>query len=198
VPRVKPAVTFVVISDRPKALPVLLHSLINQTREDWECIVLDQSESDKVAVAMSDNSLLVDSRVWHVRVERRGDWGYAERDRIARRDTSSPVLCFPCDDAYYAPPFVEAMLAPFAQGCALTYCDWIFDKFGYVSYTGAPQVGWVDVGGFMVSREAYLDVGGFPAHDGDLSTAEGQLVERVVATKRFRHRRVPHHLYVKN
>ena len=184
-----PRVSLIVISDRPKALPVLLHALVNQTFEAWEALVLDQTGTD---ACLDAASAVGDPRIRALSVDREGDWGMAAKQAavdVARGE----LLAFPNDDAYYCPVYLAQMVAMIDTGVELAYCDWVFDKFGYAPYVARPRVGFVDVGGFVVSKRAFLAVGGFADRG---QTGDGQLVERLAAT--VRHARVPGFFYTKN
>ena len=184
-------VRLLVISDRPQALPVLLWSLINQTHAAWECLVLDQGVGHSAAAARA----VPDPRIRYQVVARVGDWGQTAKEWAARTLTApSDVLAFPNDDAYYCPVFLERLVGAIEAGAALAYCDWVFDKPNYAPFVGKPRVGYIDVGGFVITRAAFDTVGGFADRG---QTGDGQLVERVVAAG-LPHTHVPGCFYVKN
>lgn len=169
-------VSVICLADRPMRLPLLVWSLMAQTHADWELIVLDQSANG--CVMHHVNSLHGESRIRVQVVPNRGDWGQAEKERAARECAAGDALMFPQDDAYYAPPALELMVAKLHAGSDMALCGWLYDQFGYVPMPPDPRVGRVDVGGFMVRRSTFLAVG-WPFRS---QTGDGQLVESLVAS----------------
>ena len=197
-----PRVAVVCLSDRPMALPLLLQALALQTMPDFECWVLDQSERPD----FFEDGEPSDPRIWaavgrmqdrrfrYKPVQRIGDWGQTVKAWAAGSLARSEWICFPNDDAYYVPGFFERMLdAADRQGLDLVYCDWIFDKFGYVHYEGKPVVGHIDVGGFLVKRSVLEAVG----WQDKSSVGDGKLIEAIVEAG-YRHGKASGVLYVKN
>ncbi len=182
--------SLVAIADRPLHLPVLVACLRAQTSPAWELLVLDQGDGECQLIA----DCAGDPRVRAFRVPRVGDWGQAEKARAARTRAVGDVLGFPNDDAYYCPVYVERMAGAIrSTGAGLAYCDWIYDQQGYAAWPGAPAVGHIDVGGFVISRAAFDAVG----WEERGQTGDGRLVERVLAAG-FASVHVRGHLYVKN
>lgn len=186
-----PLVSLVVLSDRPKLLPILLHALRAQTCESWEALVLDQSlDGDPTIVAAA----MQDPRITAYRVERHGDWGQTAKAGAIPL-TRGLFLGFPNDDAYYAPRYIESLLeASLRHSWDLVYCDWVFDQHGYRVMEGRPQVGHIDVGGFLVRRSVF-ERGIEWAFRGQ--TGDGVLVESIVSAGHA-HGKAPGVLYVKN
>lgn len=180
-------------------LRVLLACLRVQTHEDWQAVVLDQGAPEVASEIIRE---LGDARVGWYPVQRREDWGQAEKFAAAERATSEWVG-FPQDDAYYCPRYFELMLAAAhdyqTHGARLTdlvYCDWVSDRnLGrpYAPFTVAPRVGHIDVGGFLVRRETLI-AHGWPDKG---PTGDGLLIESLVKSG-VRHVRVPACLYTKN
>lgn len=191
----EPAVSFIILADRPAHLRVLLAALAVQTDQRWEALVLAQDNRHGVMeVVRQQNDLLNDRTKLSVTlVDRVGDWGQTVKLAAVQR-ARGKYLAFPNDDAYYCPRFVEVMLQ-FADDMRfdLVYCDWVFDKYGYMTYKGAPQVGMLDVGGFIVNRD-WVHEGTWDAKD---DTGDGKMIEKIVRLG-AQHVRCPHTLYVKN
>jgi hypothetical protein len=169
-------VSVICVADRPLRLPLLVWSLIAQTHEDWQLIILDQSANGCVTHHVS--SLKHDKRIVVRRVERHGDWGYHEKAKAARELASGEALMFPQDDSYYTPTALARLSAEIERGADLALCGWLYDLFGYLPMPPNPRVGHVDVGGFMVRRSTFLEHG-WP--DGT-QTADGLFIERLVAS----------------
>lgn len=169
--------------NRPQHLKVLAHSLIVQTNPDWELLVMDESEE-----RINDISKL-DPRITHYPCNNFNDFGYSVKEngiKLAYGD----YLCFPADDVYYAPTFVEVMSKKASKGFELVYCNWIHDRANYSPVQVLPAVGYIDVGGFIIKKHLMT---GFPdkGHEGD-----GKLIEELVKT--CKHSPVEQYLYVKN
>lgn len=193
-----PDCTFLVTSDRPDHLRHLIACLRVQTNPNWELIVLDQTHRAACLKPVQEVEAIGEARVYWEAVPRVGDIGQAMKmayTRFARGE----FVCLPNDDAYYVPTFLDQMLwTARAHDYELVYCDWLFDAADntkpYRHMPVAPQFGRIDVGGFIVKREALIEDGWtYRAEGGD-----GYLVERIAS--RWKHGAVPDHhiLYVKN
>ena len=186
-------VTLCILSDRPDHLRVLLACLHLQTYQDWHAVVLDQAQDPAVVVPLCQ----LDPRIRHHLVPRRGDWGQAVKYQAAV-DCASTWVGFPNDDAYYCPRYLELMLQRATETRAeLVYCDWVSaaDAVGmpYTRYQGVPQIGQIDVGGFLVKRDV-LVTHGWPDRG---PTGDGVLIESLIRNG-VSHVRVPAVCYVKN
>ncbi len=192
-----PIVSFIVLADRPQALRVLLAALEAQTEPAWEALILDQSDPDRalITTAYASHYTCRPERLSYHRVVRRGDWGQAEKF-VAAGLARGEFVGFPNDDAYYCPAYVERMMR-WSSEADLLYCDWVsrsdLGRDTYVPMTGAPIVGHIDVGGFLVRRSVLL-AHGWPDRG---PTGDGALVESLVRAG-ARPLRVPGCLYVKN
>lgn len=186
-------VRLICVSDRPGQLMVLIHALNAQTMDDWALTVCDQSIGSDSYHVLSETGWDRDNRIAIELVDRFDDWGQTAKWRESL-DSDEECLGFPADDAYYAPVYLERMVAALDAGNDLVYCDWVYDANGYQPVMPVePRVGLIDVGGFLVRRSVLLDVGWDDrGHEGD-----GKLVERIVANG-YKHARVPGLLYVKN
>lgn len=188
-------VELICVSDRPESLPLLMHALRLQTYTDWLLTVYDQSDDgvcEAVALDLASRAFKRDPRVRAARVNRVGDWGQQVKAAAAEVSTAE-ILGFPNDDAYYCPLYLQLMVEALDRGFDLAYCDWVFDKYGYVGFQAFPKVGHVDVGGFLVRAETARRVG----WKSRAQTGDGEFVEAVVASG-APHVRVPGLLYVKN
>lgn len=190
----QPDVSFVCVTDRPAHLRVLIACLRLQTSRSWELIVLDQSGTGASLIPVGEAQMLGESRIRYQVVDYVGDWGYTAKYEATRSLARGRFVCYPNDDSYYVPSFVEQMIkAATDQDLALVYCDWLFDRAGYLPMDARPVVGRIDTGGFFVKRDLVI-IDGWPDR-GD--TGDGLLVQRIC--EQHRHGKVPHGvLYVKN
>lgn len=150
-------VSLVCIADRADRLPGLVWSLVAQTHVDWELIVLDQGNGD-VARHLRGWLASCTQMVRIVKVAHEGDWGQTAKNAAARELATGDVLMFPNDDAYYVPVALAAMTGMVEQGADLVVCGWLYDQMGYYAMPPSVAEGRVDVGGFMVTREAFNKV----------------------------------------
>lgn len=191
-------VGIICVADRPERLPLLVWSLIAQTHEEWELLVLDQSEADiDQPGVMRYMPLLpgrVSDRIKVRRVARAGDWGYMAKE-VAALESKCDVLLFPQDDSYYVPTalfeFTSALNYSNAQ---LAICGWLYDLERYAAIPPIPAIGRVDVGGFMVRREAFVSAGGWPKPIAQQT--DGMFIERMA--RDVKTVSIPSVLYVRN
>ncbi len=193
-----PDVSFIVVSDRPDQLRHLIACLRLQTNPKWELIVLDQTPRAVCLPPVQEAEALGETRVFWEAVPRVGDVGQSMKlaySRFARGE----FVCVPMDDAYYVPSFLDqAIWAARTYGYTLVYFDWLFNAADnstpYRPVSAMPVVGRVDVGGFLVKREALIEDGWTWRGEG----GDGQVVERIAA--KYPAGPVPDHhiLYVKN
>lgn len=193
-----PDVSFLVVSDRPNHLRHLIACLRVQSNQNWELIVLDQTNRCDCLPPVTEVEALGETRVFYEHVPRVGDVGQSMQmayTRFARGE----FVCVPHDDAYYVPSFIDQMLWTARQGnFDLVYCGWLWNDADntspYRPMPGVPLFGRIDAGGFMVKREALIEDGWPERGEG----GDGRLVERICA--RRPHGVVPadHILYIKN
>jgi glycosyltransferase involved in cell wall biosynthesis len=141
--------TFIVSAfDRPDALACLLYSLKIQTERDFQVIVSDNGGSPEMFNAVKK---LEDSRFRYI--DMLFSNCYQSSNGVVRF-ASGEYLCFPSDDNYYVPQFLELMLKPQAD---LIYCDMLYDPRLTGSYAPV-NVGPgrdIDKGGFLVRRDCF-------------------------------------------
>jgi hypothetical protein len=173
-------VSVICVADRPERLPLLLWSVVAQTYGDWEFILLDQSARGDVNRYIKQVPLWVHGRVRYLRVADNRDWGYAAKYSAAASLANGEALIFPQDDSYYVPTAFATMVESLKRGNDLALCGWLYDLFGYAPMPPNPQIGHVDIGGFMVRKSVFLETG-WPNGS---QTADGQFVEHMAATKK--------------
>lgn len=193
-----PDVSFIVVSDRPDCLRHLISCLRLQTNRNWELIVLDQTPRAACLEPVKEVEALGETRVFWEAVPRIGDIGQSMKVAYARF-ARGEFVCVPNDDAYYVPSFLDQMLwTARAHDYGLVYCDWLWNAADnstpYRHMVVAPVFSRIDVGGFLVNREALIEDGWTVRAEG----GDGYLVERIAA--RVKHGAVSanHILYIKN
>jgi len=193
-----PDVSFIVTSDRPNHLRHLIACLRVQSNQNWELIVLDQTPRCACLAPVTEVEALGENRVFYEHVPRVGDVGQSMKMAYTQY-ARGEFVCVPNDDAYYVPPFIDQMLwSARTFNWDLVYCGWLWNcadnTSPYRPMSGEPRFGRIDVGGFIVKREALIEDGWPDRGEG----GDGHLVERICS--RRPHGVVPagHILYVKN
>lgn len=193
-----PDVSFIVAADRPDQLRHLIACLRVQTHPQWELIVLDQTARATCLPPVREVEALGETRVVWEAVPKICDVGQSMKMAYTRY-ARGEFVCLPNDDAYYVPRFLTQMLwAARAFTWDLVYCGWLWDMADnstpYRPMPGVPTFGQIDVGGFIVKREALIEDGWPERGEG----GDGYLAARIAA--RRPHGPVPdgHILYVKN
>lgn len=158
-------VSVICVADRPERLPLLYWSLVVQTHQDWEFIILDQTGTfeDGVSNNIYSHYHYNNSRVkTFPKVTNHGDWGQTEKERATLDLASGELLMFPADDAYYVPTALATMHDLFVTDMAdVVLCAWLYDKMSYRVMPPSTKEGYVDIGGMMVRRSKFLQTG-FP------------------------------------
>lgn len=176
-----PKVTFIVSCyDRPTHLMCLLASLITQTRTSWEIVICDNSKDGRNHSIY--NAFRELPGVFYVHT---GQYGcrccYQSANCAAEMWAKGEYLCFPSDDDYYGPRFLELMLK-YGDGADFIYSDYVDDSCGNECAVmhSIPALGHIDKGGFLVKRELFL-AHKFAGPFGKDRPADGWLVEELAA-----------------
>ena len=194
--------------ERPNALRTCLSSLVSQTHLDWRALVVDNTARKRMAYA---NTRVVegigDPRIAYTNVHREtyiGDVENASGHRysvykateLGVAATDGEWLCFPSDDSYYVPWFLERMLKTAThESWELVYCDLIAGNATEHHAVGAkPLRCCIDKTCFLLRREWFH---GFDHSPGVYPMADGHLIEDLVA-RGIRHGRLGHCLVVHN
>ena len=161
--------------ERPDHLRVLLASLKVQTEPNFEVIVMDNGgHRDTAEVAWTFSRFDPRFRYDPCCLKNCYESANAGAERA-----DGTYFCFPSDDDYYVPQFLERMLrkAP-AQ---LIYCDMVYDPTTpdeeYTAIDVLPITGKIDKGGFLVRRECFRP---FP-WERSQHVADGLLIESLIA-----------------
>lgn len=161
----------------------LLYSLLSQTNKDWEAIVMDEGENEEIIKSLND------SRIKYYRHDRmeitdgRGSLGLLAKD-AGRKYATGKYLCFPSEDIYYVPKFIEYMLAE-VKYFDLLYCNFVHEYFGYKVIDAAPVVKKMDTCNFiMLNHDKFKDItfeSCFDYEDKEsIGLADGLFVEKLL------------------
>lgn len=176
--------------DRPTYLDLLLRSLRLQTCPDFEVLVTDNAVGDRAVENFRTVIAIGDERFRYIEAKQADCYFSAN---VGASQAQGEYLCFPSDDGYYAPRFLEQMLH---VGADLIYCDCVYDGHGcnYAPLETAPVCGRIDKGGFLIKREKFP---GFAGPAGVERAADGWLVEALVR-EGVSHEKVSGYMWVHN
>lgn len=192
--------------DKPSNLWVSLGCLLQQSLQEWECLVLLNNHQEKMIdqhqhvvnsvgdsrirmIYSSDQSQPQWESYWSA------DWAF--ESGLAKGEW----LAFPSDDTYYCPEFAGLMVSEGElDQVDLVLCDILYDcrltgKRDFL--TTAPKVGLVDKTSFVVRRRTWK---GFGLHKPQVygqSNADGEVLEEMV-NRGVKHSKVEWPLVVHN
>lgn len=198
-----PKASFIVTAyERPAALRTCLSSIVQQTEQNWEVIVVDNSP-DAGTCIVNEQVTKMSNRI---RYEAVGAMTMVtgqihERSLYKATDigvdlATSDWLVFPNDDSYYCPWFLERMLsAALMNAWDLVYCDLIAGgPGGHWLLQARPKLCCIDKTNIMLRRSRYI---GWPDAGTDYAQADGLMIEQLVKSG-VRHGRVDQALAVHN
>lgn len=199
------ALTVVCVSYKRYAnIPVLIHSLLAQTLQNFKLIVLHDGYDEQIHQILSEfkdrNPGVIDFAFSEVRYN---DWGHTLRD-IGIQMADTEYLLITNDDNYYCPVFVENMFSALqANQADIVMCDMIHShnqpggrhQPPYSLFQTAPQRCSMDIGCF-IARTALAKKVGFrdKGHDADATYFE----DLIMAQPGIRIAKVPQVLFVHN
>lgn len=193
-----PKISFIVSSyQRPKQLLCCLASLSVQTCQDFELIVTDNSFSDTAAYMAEQITKMFRGR--YTRTNKPSCYHSAEVG--AQELATGEYLCFPSDDSYYVPTFVEQMLKQSLDSFYdFVYCDVLYDpRCGNGKYSVMDtkmKTNHIDKTCFLIRKDVFNSLGFFAKTESGPCTADGALAEMVA--EKFSHRKMEEVLVVHN
>jgi GT2 family glycosyltransferase len=199
----------VVAYQRPMLLRALIASIQAQSVDDWKMIILHdgpEGSSDFNGVIVNMDNPVSGKIRSDVTAERRGAYGHPLREEGIKR-IKSDWLLITNDDNYYAPVFIERMMAKAKPDVSCVLCDMVHNhprkdylgRAGKASPYGVlvarPRRHFADIGCFIVPTAVAKKVG-FPWRDFD---GDGLYLEAVIkAQPGKRVAKVPQVLFVHN
>jgi hypothetical protein len=186
------------------ALRTCLSSLCQQTIDQWEAIVVDNSDPGP---AVDEHARLceMDPRIrhWYVREQTAMTMNDSRHSHSLYKATEMGVLrttgewlVLPNDDSYYTPWFLERMLRAYEENhWDLIYCDLVMGGPREHHYMRVePKLCQIDKTCFLLKRGWFT---GFSREPVDYPKADGLMIEDLVR-KGIRHGRVPEILVCHN
>jgi glycosyltransferase involved in cell wall biosynthesis len=186
-------VSFIVSTfDRPLYLKQMLLCLKLQTYQDFEVIVTD----NQINVAKSECNRNITKEFGYRYCLAQKDQCYASSE-FAVKYCNGEFLCFPSDDDYYVPRFLELMMEKQKQGdLDLVYSDMVYEQTSpnpYLAINVEPKLYMIDKGGFILRKSCFK---GFPGQMKS-SPSDGLLVEEMVS-RGVKHGKVNSVLFIHN
>lgn len=155
-------ISFIIATyNRPDYLAILLWSIKNQTSKDWEVIVMDEGENQSVVDMANDKRI---KRYTFERIEMtdgRGSCGILPKNAGVKY-AKGEYLCFPSEDTYYVPIFVEEMLKQ-SENLDIVMCNFLYGvnewknkPQNYSVIQAYPSVGSIDTCNYIIKPKIYL------------------------------------------
>lgn len=142
---------------RIKSLHCLIYSLLYQTYENFEIIVHHDGPVKDSSIKEKIES--IDPRIKFLETEeRKNNWGFHERHKLAIEKSDADYILFTNDDNYYTPHFLKIFVEALENNNAeLCYCNLIHNERNYLVIDAFPEIGYVDLGCFMTSLKLIKD-----------------------------------------
>jgi glycosyltransferase involved in cell wall biosynthesis len=191
--------------DRLNDLRVCLASLAAQTldKKEFEIIVVSNSRDIAVDILAKVECNLLKIRGYRTTFKATSQPHCYGSSEDGAKLATGDYLCFPSDDSYYVPCFAETMYDDAVRnGWELVYCDMVYDRRSgrgrYGEVEVKPATGYIDKTGFLLKREAFERVGGFPNKPtgAEACCCDGALIDLVAAS--ISHGKVDETLLVHN
>jgi glycosyltransferase involved in cell wall biosynthesis len=129
--------------------PILIPSLMLQTHENWECILLhDGPDAINLSRIVND---FADARVKLVYSDRRhNDWGHSLREKgLNFISARSDFVIHTNADNYYVPGALAEMLPGFQDGIIAVHCDMLHNYWKWKPISTTLNFGQIDTGCVM-------------------------------------------------
>lgn len=142
--------------------PLLIHSLLAQTYENWELVLVHDGPAEELDAA-SRLAIESDPRIRFFETEARAnDWGHTPR-QFAFDKLKSAVDCdfvvVTNSDNYHVPGYAEKMLEHFDEDLRVVYCDMVHDYYSWKHFETRLEYSFIDCGCLMTRFDAAMDVG---------------------------------------
>lgn len=175
-------ISYIVSSyDRPSYLQCCLSSLSNQTAAvDCEFIITCNHTDKDVRMAHLEVARKFDAAI-HFTIDEGAMDCYYAADMAATKWAQGEWVCFPSDDSYYVPLFLDRMMT-WAVEWDFIYCDMLYASkwtdWKYSVMDVSPIRQHIDKTCFLLRRELFH---GFPGKkNGYPCEADGELAEELV------------------
>jgi hypothetical protein len=138
--------------------PQIISSLILQTHQNWELILIHDGPSEKVKSYIPD-----DKRITYIETkERKGNYGHHLRQWALKEVELGDYTVVTNADNYYTPVFIEYMLKGFKKShtAVATYCtETIHSYKAWQVLPAKMEKGFLDCGAVMIKSNIAKEVG---------------------------------------
>jgi hypothetical protein len=138
--------------------PQIISSLILQTHENWELILIHDGPNETGL-----KSHITDNRIKYIETkERVGNWGHSLRAWAINEFELGEYLVISNADNYYTPVFLEYMLKGFKKShtAVATYCEKMIHSYkAWDVISTKLEKGYLDCGGVVVKSAIAKEVG---------------------------------------
>lgn len=138
--------------NRINTLNCLIYSLLSQTYKNFKIIIHhDGPLENKDLKRQFEN---IDPRISFIETEeRKNNWGFDIRHKLAVEDDDCEYILFTNDDNYYVPIFLQSMMQIFHDlDTELCYCNLVHNERDYKVIDTYPLIGYIDLGCFITSK----------------------------------------------
>ena len=182
-----PWITIVVAAyQRYLHLPILIHSFLTQTNQNWKMVILhDGPDSDHHKIV--EPFIKTYSNItYHQSSERFNDWGYSLREWAMNEFVDTPWILNTNDDNYYVPIFLQECCSYIDKDPSLDFImyDCLMNTLTensknqsfYETQYSFPKLGYIDIGSFIVKSDLIKDIG----LNTKTAISDGLLVEDII------------------
>lgn len=180
---------FLSVYNAAEHLRQAIDSVLCQTFEDWDMLILDDGSTDphvrEITQAVSDQRVSC-ARFAPTEAERHRSVRYATNFNHGVAQTTGEYLTFLCGDDYYMPDRLERMVRCLDGGAHIAYGPQLLlgNDGEHRGLRGASLVlgdafHRVDLNSVMLRRSAFIEVGGFPTDPSLWKDADGHLWRRL-------------------
>jgi glycosyltransferase involved in cell wall biosynthesis len=173
-----PKVTMVISAyQRPTQIMVTLSSLLAQTHQNFEILVVHDGPGPEVKKVVEG---LSDARVRFLETsERKNDWGNSAKEWGSHQATGE-WIGHSNDDNYYAPGYFELMVnACLNNQAQFAYCNMLHSHLLWAPFPTQPRSGALD-GGAWICRTEIVNSTAWPENKAD-TYADGFYIDALVA-----------------
>ncbi|OHB81172.1 MAG: hypothetical protein A2W31_05010 [Planctomycetes bacterium RBG_16_64_10] len=137
---------------RPKTTFALLASLIAQTYENWEALVVHSDPGPETRAVVE---WLGDPRIKFMEVPRASEFDYCAHCRVAGFQAATGEWCGTTnDDNLFAPVYFEWLLsAAKRDGADFVYCNMSHSITGWSAFNTSLMIGGIDAAGWLCRTE---------------------------------------------
>ena len=144
-----------------KCYPIVIHSLQEQTYNNWELILIHDGPADPKLRSLLE--FIDDPRIHFSESDKHfNDWGHSLRAMALEKvesDLPGDFVVMTNADNYHVPGFTEKMLETFDTDTQVAYCDMVHDYYDWNFVSTSLTHSFIDCACLMIRCKAALEVG---------------------------------------